>query len=387
VNPISSKLDAIEIKPLSEVRKNLRINWYRCPIERARLMQLSKRSNWRGLFQALGHLSLVSLTGFVSWFLFNQEQWPGFFAALFLHGTFASFLTAPHHELCHGSVFKNRWLNEMFLRVFSLIAWLNFPVYKFSHSYHHRFTLHPEGDREEVMPAVPSLGPGYLLQLFTVNIFGGYQSRGILPTLKNTSSLALDKFDNPFNSWGRELYAEHAKERRQARNWARILILFHGLAITLSILSGQWILAVLISGAVFIANWHRYLVGVPMHCGLPSNVPDFRKCVRTITLDPLSEFLYWHMNWHLEHHMYAAVPCYNLKALYLELADDMPQPRSLTGAWREMRETWRRQQRDPDYAFDTPVPSSGYPPATANDQLAGSMGSLAPESIARDLAQ
>ena len=62
------------------------------------------------------------------------------------------------------------------------------------------------------------------------------------------------------------------------------------------------------------------------------------------------------MNWHIEHHMYAGVPCYNLKKLYHEIADDMPQPRTIREAWHEMRETWQRQKTEPDYQFDTPLP-------------------------------
>ena len=54
--------------------------------------------------------------------------------------------------------------------------------------------------------------------------------------------------------------------------------------------------------------------------------------------------------------MFAGVPCYNLKKLYYEVADQMPEPRTLVGAWQEMRETWFRQEEDPDYYFDTPVP-------------------------------
>ena len=71
-----------------------------------------------------------------------------------------------------------------------------------------------------------------------------------------------------------------------------------------------------------------------------------------MTLNPILEFLYWRMNWHVEHHMYVGVPCYNLKKLNEELAWDMPEPRTLVGAWKEMRETWRKQKVDPDYAFD-----------------------------------
>ena len=119
-----------------------------------------------------------------------------------------------------------------------------------------------------------------------------------------------------------------------------------------------------------------------MHGGLRSNVADFRKCVRTITLNPIAEFLYWRMNWHLEHHMYAAVPCYNLKKLHKLVAHDMPEPRTMLGAWREMAEVRRRQKEDPTYEFDTPVPTPGDADSGDPDELAASIGDIAPEALA-----
>ena len=104
--------------------------------------------------------------------------------------------------------------------------------------------------------------------------------------------------------------------------------------------------------------------------------------MRTITLDPVSQFLYWHMNWHLEHHMYAAAPCYNLQELHRAVAHDMPEPRTLIGAWKEMRETWKRQQNDPNYAYDTPVPSSAVDNQVEADPFAASIGGLAPRALA-----
>ena len=383
MNPIAEGLDEVRQTPLSEVRRNLRIPWYRCPIERETLRDLAEPSDLRGLAQSLGHLGLWVATGLTAYLLFASEVWWGFFLALFAHGTVASFFTAPRHELCHTTVFRTRWLNEGFLRIFSLLGWLNFQVYRFSHSYHHRYTLFVEGDREEVMPETPSLRLLYLLQLFTVNVTGGYQSQGLVPTMRSFGRLALHRLDRPFNSWGPELYEEQPAEGRKAVNWARLVLAFHAAVILVSVAVGEPIVAVLVSGSVFLANWLRYFVGVPMHCGLRSGVADFRKCVRTITLDPLTEFLYWHMNWHLEHHMYAAVPCYRLKRLHRAVAGDMPAPRTLAGAWREMRETWRRQQVDPGYAFDTPVPAPVEGDGGAGaDPLAASMGGLAPRAIA-----
>ena len=88
------------------------------------------------------------------------------------------------------------------------------------------------------------------------------------------------------------------------------------------------------------------------------------------------------MNWHTEHHMYAGVPCYNLKKLARATAADMPEPRTLVGAWREMLEIWNRQLHDPDYQYDTPLPpTAGSAAHDEQDNLEASIGELAPSGL------
>ena len=370
-------------KPMSEIRKELRIKWYRCPIDPTVLRELSKPSDLQGFQMALGHLGLWLLTGALSFYFAVEQLWLGFLLTIFLHGTVGTFFSAPHHELCHGTVFKTKRFNEIFLRIFSTLGLQNFHIYKMSHSYHHRFTLHRIADKEVVLPKTPSLRFLYLLQLFTFNITGGFESRGLFPTMRGLFRVAADRMEQPYNEWGAELYAEFPEERLKAVHWARYLIAFHlGFAL-FAVLIGYPILILIVSLHPFIGNWLRYFVGAPMHCGLRSDVSDFRKCVRTITLDPISEFLYWHMNWHLEHHMFAAVPCYNLKKLYEAVAEDMPQPRTLISSWQEMLEVVKQQEADPAYEFDTPVP----PQRTRREkeqqlELEASIGDLAPTAIA-----
>ena len=376
MNPVSQAVRDGSFPPMADVRRTLKVDWYRCPVDKAVLSELVRKNDAKGFFQAGGHLGLWLCTAAASWAAFNSGMWWWFVAALFIHGTVASHLTAPNHELCHRTVFRSRWLNESFLWIFALIGWSNFRIYRFSHNYHHRYTLFLEGDREEILPVTPSLRALYILQLFTFNIFGGYQSKGLIPTIRGFVDIACNRFDNPFNSWGVELYEGHESQRRVAVNCARIVLTFHAAVIVISIAAGQPVLALIISGAPFIANWHRYFIGVTMHCGLRSGVSDFRKCVRSVKLDPVSEFLYWHMNWHLEHHMFAAVPCYNLQKLHTVVADDMPQLRTVGSAWKEMRETWRRQKTEPDYEYDTPVPERTDGPAVPHDPNAESVGDL-----------
>ena len=370
-------------KPMSEIRKELRIKWYRCPIDPTVLRELSKPSDFQGFQMALGHLGLWLLTGAVSFYFAVEQLWLGFLLTIFLHGTVGTFFSAPHHELCHGTVFKTKRLNEIFLRIFSTLGLQNFHIYKMSHSYHHRFTLHRIADKEVVLPKTPSLRFLYLLQLFTFNITGGFESRGLFPTMRGLFRVAADRMEQPYNEWGAELYAEFPEERLKAVHWARYLIAVHLSFALFAVLIGYPILILIVSLHPFIGNWLRYFVGAPMHCGLQSDVSDFRKCVRTITLDPISEFLYWHMNWHLEHHMFAAVPCYNLKKLYEAVAEDMPQHRTLISSWQEMLEVVKHQEADPAYEFDTPTP----PQRTRREkeqqiELEASIGDLAPTAIA-----
>lgn len=382
VNPINASAEHKQFMPMKEVSKTLSIQWYRCPIDKTILRALMQPSDLQGFFHALGHLGLLGFFGSLAFYFYGQSSWLEFFVVLFIHGTIASFLTAPHHELCHKTVFKTKWLNIGFLWIYGFLGWNNHAVYQFSHNYHHRFTLHLEGDREEVMPATPSLRIGYMIQLFTFNIFGGYQSKGLIPTIKNTIELALGKFHSPYNSWGDELYAGYETHAKNATLWARITLLGHIALAVCFVAMGHPILILLVSGAVFIANWWRYFVGVTMHCGLKGDETDFRKSVRSITLDPISEFLYWHMNWHLEHHMFAAVPCYNLKALHHVVRDDMPKPRTVFSAWQEMRETWYRQKTDPDYAYDTPVPArKTTTPDKQTKEMGASIGALGPSEL------
>ncbi len=73
---------------------------------------------------------------------------------------------------------------------------------------------------------------------------------------------------------------------------------------------------------------------------------------------------------------------YRLKKLHRAVEHDVPEVRSFFGAWREMREIRRRQQREPGYQFDTPVPSEaggGGPPA--GEPEAASVGELAPREL------
>ena len=380
-----------KFRPLSSVRKTLRVKWYRSPIDHRRLRSLSTRTDRQGWMQAGGHVLLYVVLAILTAVFWFQQAWLGFWVALWCVGFVATFYKGTAaHELGHGTVFRTKSLNLIFLHFVCLISWWDPYDYAASHTYHHRYTTHREADRENVLPLAPSLHPWILFQLFTLNLFSkpakNFAKGGFIWTVYLTSRTALGipygHTDIPSQEWLRTLHEDQPESFWLSVRWSRVLLGFHAGTLVLAVLTGWWVLPLVITLPSYIANIGSYLLGTTQHCGLKENNPDFRKNTRSIRIHPLLEFLYWHMNWHTEHHMYAGVPCYNLKALAKELESDMPAPRSLLAAWKEMRETWQQQKQDPGYAFDTPVPTisqdRSVPP---EDDIVNSIGDLAPKGL------
>ena len=64
------------------------------------------------------------------------------------------------------------------------------------------------------------------------------------------------------------------------------------------------------------------------------------------------------MNYHVEHHMYPAVPYYNLPKLRKAIEDDLPiTTRGLITTWREVFKILKRQKQDPEYYAELVYPS------------------------------
>ena len=67
---------------LVEVRKRLRVPWYRSPIDKSTLWALMERSDLKGFAQTLTHIGLVVIMGALAALFFQQEQWALFALAL-----------------------------------------------------------------------------------------------------------------------------------------------------------------------------------------------------------------------------------------------------------------------------------------------------------------
>src|ERR1700761_5727525 len=93
----------------SVLSEQVRINWYRTPVDKETMSRLMQKSDAKGLCQCLLHLALFSLTATVTYLaysLISVENWiwsvPLLLFCLFWHGTFAHFIgSVAVHELVH----------------------------------------------------------------------------------------------------------------------------------------------------------------------------------------------------------------------------------------------------------------------------------------------
>lgn len=332
---------------MSEQPGETRIRWYRTSIDKETLRELTRRSDWQGLKQSLMHLGLVIATGGFAYYSFHHLAWPWTLVALFLHGTCMSFTSpaAACHELCHGTPFKTRWLNELFLGIFAFLSWTNPVWFRTSHTRHHQYTLHKPYDLEVVLPQ-PRTRPMDWFRMVTFSPTWIYNA--IRGHVRHATGILTGE-------WANRIFPESEPAlRRRLVNWARFLLIGHLLLAVWFVAIREWILIPIVV-LPFYSGWLATLCVAPQHKGMQSQVPDFRRCCRTVIQDPLTNFLYWQMNYHIEHHMYAGVPFFNLRKLHrLVQEDGGPQPpRGLIDTWREIFIIDRRQREEPGVAFDS----------------------------------
>ena len=339
---------------MTEERRPQAVTWYRTPIKPEVLKELHQRSDVQGLIQSAGYLGILCLTAGAALYGFHRWPWPVVVGLVFLHGMVSAFYINGVHELGHGTVFQTKWLNALFIRILSFLGWINFEMFNTSHVRHHQYTLHPPEDLEVVLP----------LKVLVKNFFqfGFVDPKNLYMTLKNTIRIARGKFEG---DWERKLFpdSDPAKQRPPI-HWARTLLIGHSLILLVSIYFKLWLLPVLTTFAPFFGGWLFFLCNNTQHIGLQDKVPDFRLCCRTFILNPAVGFLYWRMNYHTEHHMYAAVPCYKLARLHAAIQHDLPPcPVGIIATWKEIAAIQEIQKTNPTYQHVAAVPATGHQPA------------------------
>jgi fatty acid desaturase len=330
-------------------RKPKAITWYRTPLSPEDLKSLCRKSDLLGSLQTGGFLLVYLATLSLALISFYRWHWTATVALTFLHGTVAAFMINAVHELTHGTVFRTKSLNSFFAKLFGFLDWIDPEMFQTSHARHHRYTLHQPDDLEVVLPI------RLMVRDFLATGFIDY--RGVRTFARDTIRAAFRR--KLPNEWLESLYPPSDPQKRlRPVRWARLTLLGHGLLLALSLYFGIWILPILVSFTALYGRWLFWLCNNTQHIGLQDDVSDFRLCCRTFLLNPVVQFLYWHMNYHVEHHMYAAVPCYRLGRLHRLIRHDLPPcTRGIVATWREIWAIERIQETDPSYQHVPPLPT------------------------------
>lgn len=336
-----------------------KIDWYRTPIDKEKLRELTRRENFRPLLHILTQILFSVATGAGVIFAWKYLPWPFMVLAIYLHATFIHFLThnAAFHELSHRSPFKTRWLNEFFLRLVTFFSWDSFVLYRQSHlAMHHPYTVYKGIDHEVVLPSV--IRPIDIFFAFTVPLYSFQNVSGIFDLLNNKMAHCFGRFAGEKEAG---LFPEDKPElRSRLFNWDRFVVIGHLVLASAFLYFGLWPMLFVVTFPRFIAPWLSLMCNYTQHVGLKPSVPDFRVCCRSMHLGRFLSFFYWNMNYHTEHHMYAAVPYYNLPKLHEAVKHDMPEvKKGLLNNWRHIWPTVVRQRTEPDYCYipDLPSPS------------------------------
>jgi fatty acid desaturase len=156
-------------------------------------------------------------------------------------------------------------------------------------------------------------------------------------------------------------------ERGKVYLVSRVTLLIHLAVIGISIKAGS-ILPMLLVGPLptMYGAWVHVMTGLTQHGGLAENVLDHRLNSRTVYMNPVLRFIYWNMNYHIEHHMFPMVPYHALPALHEELKPYMPPPAtSVFAAYREIIPAILRQVREPLWHIEPKLPTGVSPVVSA----------------------
>ncbi|MDC7232548.1 MAG: fatty acid desaturase [Spirochaetales bacterium] len=314
--------------------------WYKSPLTKEELKSVSARSDIKGLVQTLGYLMLLVFSAAAALWGFHNLKLVPALLILLVHGFFYSFMLNGFHELSHNTVFKSKGLSRFFYRLFSFLSWNNHVFFSASHREHHFYTLNSEKDQEVILPIILTFKE-FLLR-------GIVNPLGFVETLWGTLFLAAGRVDGKMYSglgafsaeWKKHLFPEEKQEERKALiAWARVTVAGHLLILLFCLYFNIPEMIVLVTLAPFYGSGFLYFLNPTQHIGLTGDNDDHRKNSRTILLNPFLRFLYWNMNYHIEHHMYAAVPCYNLKKLHKLIEDDLPpSSKGFIRTWRDIRQ-------------------------------------------------
>lgn len=334
--------------------------WYHSEVARKDMKALMQRSDGPAIRDTalwLGGMLVFAALGIYFW----GSWWAVPF--FLLYGVFyGSASDSRWHECGHGTAFKTRWMNDVVYQIACFMIMRNPVTWRWSHTRHHTDTVIVGRD-----PEIAVMRPPDLFRL-VLNVFGILDAaHGMMDMVRN----AFGYISEAERTFIPEM--EQGKVIRVARIWMVIYLATIALSITL----GSILPLMLIGLPRLYGAWHHVMTGLLQHGGLADNVTDHRLNSRSVYMNPFSRFVYWNMNYHVEHHMFPMVPYHALPKLHEMIKHDLPAPnKSILEGYREMIPAFLRQLRNEDYFLKRALPPTARP---YRDEFHGELAAQAAE--------
>jgi fatty acid desaturase len=329
-------------------------DWFRSAVPRKRMKELMRRSDGPAIRDTVIWLGLmITFAGLGIFFWGSWWAVPFFLAYGVLYGSSSD---SRWHEAGHGTAFKTRWLDQGLYQLASFMIMRDPTTWRWSHARHHTDTLIVGRD-----PEIAAMRPARLARIL-VNFAGlaDVPAAFRLMFIHASGRLTADEAD----------YVPES-ERHKVYRTARIDLAIYALTIAAAIGFRSWLPVLLIGGPRLYGSFMLQVYGLTQHAGLGENVLDHRLNTRTVKMCLVHRFLYWNMNYHVEHHMFPMVPYHRLPQLHEEIKHDCAPPYpSLWAAWRELVPAVLHQLRDQEYFVRRELLPGAAPfnqPAPAND--------------------
>jgi fatty acid desaturase len=322
------------------IEDRVEAEWYSPTIPRKTLKKLMQRNDRVGLQHFGLWLALLGASGYVA-----VLSWGTWWAipAFLVYGTIYSSSDARWHECAHGTPFRTRWLNEVFYELCSFMTIREATLWRWSHARHHTHTIVTEHD-----PEIQVTRPADLLKIIA-DFFYIYSGPA---ELRKVLSHAAGHLSDEVKG-----YVPESARARMIWSSRVYVLIFGGVAVW-AVAIGSFLPLMFVWTPRFYCGWHHQLCGLTQHAGLAENVTDHRLNTRTVYMNPVNRFLYFNMNYHLEHHMFPMVPFHALPKLHAAIKDQMPKPyASLWDAYKEIVPALIRQSRDAGYYVVRTLPA------------------------------
>lgn len=316
-------------------------DWYQCEVPRETMRRLLVRRDGPAIRDTLIWFGLILGFGYLT-FLLRDSPWV--VVPYLIYATlYASTSDSRWHEAGHGTAFRTDWMNNALYEIASFMVMREGVVWRWSHNRHHSDTIIVGRDPEIAVPRPPDL-KGLILSLFALKTYPDYFRRLLLHSCGR-----IRKSEKTFLP-----ESEYPKVFRTAR----IHLAVYLAVIALAIGTGSVLPLFYIGLPHLFGTWLMLIYGLTQHTGLAENVLDHRLNCRTFTTNFVNRFLYWNMNYHVEHHMFPLVPYHAVPALHEAIKHDCPAVYpSLTSCWREIIPTLLRQVKDPGYHVKRTLPA------------------------------